>query len=79
MTAIARDFLEFVVSLQFSVVSEDKVSALLVTADVRWVRGAANKSLESMMILRRLKLFFRNACCSRSPTPRFLCKECGIA
>ncbi len=68
-TAIARDFLEFVVSLQFSVVSEEKVSALLVTADVRWVRGAANKCLESMMIVRRLKLFFRNATAAPVPPP----------
>ena len=74
-TAIARDFLEFVVSLQFSVVSEEKVSALLVTADVRWVRGAANKCLESMMILRRLKLFFRNASAAPVPPPGFCAKS----
>jgi hypothetical protein len=74
-TAIARDFLEFVVSLQFSVVSEEKVSTPLVTADVRWVRGAANKCLESMMILRRLKLFFRNATAAPVPPPPGFCAK----
>ena len=73
-TAIARNFLEFVVSLQFLVVSEEKVSAPLVTADVRWVPGAVNKCLESITILRRLKLFFRNATAARTPsTPHQLC------